>query len=69
MFGKGSIETEIVISTINAHIYIEMIDDFFPLIENKFGDDKVIFQGDNASYQRVASVIVFWQERYIDLMT
>ena len=34
----------------NTHVYIEILDNFFiPWIENWFGDDEIIFQGDYAS--------------------
>ena len=40
----------IIISTINAHDDIKILDNFLiSSIENWFGDDEVIFQDDNAS--------------------
>lgn len=44
MSGTGPGEMEIITSTANAQVYTEILDTFlFPLVENKFGDDEVIF--------------------------
>ena len=43
----------IIISLINAHLNIEILDKFLiPTIENWFGDDEIIFQDNNASCHR-----------------
>lgn len=51
MSGKAPVEMAIVTSTVKPQVYIE---DFFPSIEYRFGDDAVVFQDDtisgNASY-------------------
>ena len=48
---KEPMEIALITSTINAHVYIEILDNFLiPLIENWFGDCKVIFLDDDASY-------------------
>ena len=40
-------------STIIAHVYIKILDNFLILLtENCFGDDEVIFQDDNVSCHR-----------------
>ena len=44
---KGPGEMAIIISTINALVYIDILDKFLiTLIENWFGDDEVIFQNE-----------------------
>uniref|UniRef100_A0A672STN9 Tc1-like transposase DDE domain-containing protein n=1 Tax=Sinocyclocheilus grahami TaxID=75366 RepID=A0A672STN9_SINGR len=68
MSGKGPGEMAILISTVNAQVYIEILDTFLiPSIEKKLGD--VIFQDDNASCHREKSVKAFLQERHITSMT
>ena len=43
----------IITSTVNAQVYIEILDTcLIPSIENMFGDDDVIFQDDNAFRHR-----------------
>ena len=43
-------EMVVITSTISAHVYLEILDNFLiPLIENWFGDDEVIFQDDDTS--------------------
>ena len=47
---KGPEEITIITSTINAHVYIEILDNFFiTLIENRSDDDEVIFRDGIAS--------------------
>ncbi len=59
----------ILTSTVNAQVYIEILDTFLiASIEKKFGDN-VIFQDDNASWYRAKSVKAFLQERHINSMT
>ena len=54
----------IIISAINVHIYIEILDKFLiPLTENWFGDEEVIFQDDNLSCHRAKGIKDFHQER------
>ena len=49
----GPEEMTVIISTINANVYIEILDNFLiPLQENWLGDDKVTFQDDNSSCLR-----------------
>ena len=41
---KGHGEGEIITSAINAHVYIEILDNsFIPLIKNYFSEDEIIF--------------------------
>ena len=54
MLFKGYGEMAIIITAINAHVYIEIVDNFLiPAIENRFGDNEIIFQDDNASCHMV----------------
>uniref|UniRef100_A0A672T8Q8 Tc1-like transposase DDE domain-containing protein n=1 Tax=Sinocyclocheilus grahami TaxID=75366 RepID=A0A672T8Q8_SINGR len=70
MSGKGPGEMAILTSTVNAQMYIEILDTFLiPSIEKTFGDNDVIFQDDNASCHRAKSVEAFLQERDINSMT
>ena len=56
------------INTINAHMYTEILDDFFfSLIENCLGNDEVIFQDNNASCLGANEIKAFHQERYIKI--
>uniref|UniRef100_A0A672IF62 Tc1-like transposase DDE domain-containing protein n=1 Tax=Salarias fasciatus TaxID=181472 RepID=A0A672IF62_SALFA len=68
--GKGSGETAVVKSSINAQVYIDILDSFLiPSIEKKmFGDDGIIFQDDNASCHRAKTVKAFLGERRIQSM-
>lgn len=60
----------IITSTLSAQVYIEILDTFLlPSMEEKFGDDEVIFQDDNASCHSAKSVKAFLQERQINSMT
>lgn len=60
----------VISSTITAHVYTEIKDNFFFIssMENCFGDEKVIFQDDNASCHRVREIKIFLQERQINNM-
>ena len=59
----------IITSTVSAQVYIEILDTcLVPSIENRFGDDDVIFQDDNASCRRAKSVKTFLKERHINSM-
>ena len=60
----------IITSTVNAQVYIEILDIcLITSIENRFGDDDVIFQDGNASCHRAKSVKAFLQEKRISSMT
>ena len=51
---------EIISSTINAHVYIEIPDNFLiALIENWFGDDEVILKNDNTSRRGARRIKTF----------
>lgn len=66
MSGKGTGEMAVVKSSINAQVYIEILDSFLiPSIENMF----VIFQDDNASCHRAKTVKAFLGERLIQSMS
>uniref|UniRef100_A0A3B3S4R3 Tc1-like transposase DDE domain-containing protein n=1 Tax=Paramormyrops kingsleyae TaxID=1676925 RepID=A0A3B3S4R3_9TELE len=70
MSGKGPGQMAVITSTVNAQVYIEILDNFLILsIESRLGDDEVIFQDDNASCHRAKSVKTFLQERHINSMT
>ena len=59
----------VITSTINAHVYIEILDNFLiPSIENWFGDE-FIFQDDNASYHGAKRIKTLFQEKHIKSMT
>ncbi len=50
---KDEVKMAIITSTINTHVYIEIPDNFLiSTNENWLGDEKVIFQYDNASCHR-----------------
>ena len=50
----------VIASTINAHVYNEILDNFLiPSIENWFGDNEVIFQEDNTSCHRAKEIKAF----------
>ena len=54
-------------STINAHVYTEILDNFFlPSVKNWFGDE-VIFQDNNASCHRANRIKVYLQKRHIKI--
>ena len=62
-------EMAIISSTIHTGAYIEILDNFLiPSIENRFSDDEVIFQEDNASCLRAKEIKAFLQERLIKSM-
>ena len=66
MSGKGMGEMTVITSSINAQVYVEILDTFLiPSIERMFGDGSIIFQDDNASCHRAKSVKTFLQERHI----
>ena len=45
MLFKGLVKIAIITSTINAHVYIEVLNNFLiPSIENWFSGDEVIFR-------------------------
>uniref|UniRef100_A0A3B5QWB7 Tc1-like transposase DDE domain-containing protein n=1 Tax=Xiphophorus maculatus TaxID=8083 RepID=A0A3B5QWB7_XIPMA len=70
MSGKGTGEMTVVNSSINAQVYIDILDSFLiPSIEQMFGDDEVIFQDDNASCHRAKTVKAFLEERHIQSMS
>uniref|UniRef100_A0A3B1JVG5 Tc1-like transposase DDE domain-containing protein n=1 Tax=Astyanax mexicanus TaxID=7994 RepID=A0A3B1JVG5_ASTMX len=53
MSGKGTGEMTVVNSSINAQVYIDILDSFLiPSIEQMFGDNEIIFQDVNASCHR-----------------
>ena len=54
----------LITSTINAHVYIEIQDNFLiPFIENWFGDEEVIFQYDNVSCHKAKGIKAFIEKR------
>uniref|UniRef100_A0A3B1IEA9 Tc1-like transposase DDE domain-containing protein n=1 Tax=Astyanax mexicanus TaxID=7994 RepID=A0A3B1IEA9_ASTMX len=70
MSGKGTGEMTVVNSTINAQVYIDILDSFLiPSIEQMFGDNEIIFQDDNASCHRAKTVKAFLGERHIQSMS
>uniref|UniRef100_A0A672FA08 Tc1-like transposase DDE domain-containing protein n=1 Tax=Salarias fasciatus TaxID=181472 RepID=A0A672FA08_SALFA len=70
MSGKGSGEKAVVKSSINAQVYIDILDSFLiPSIEKMFGNDEILFQDDNASYHRAKTVTVFLGKRRIQSMS
>ena len=61
ILGCISREMAIITPTINAHVYIEILDNCLtPLRENWFGDYEVIFQ-DNASCTKAKGIKAFLQ--------
>lgn len=57
MSGRGSEEMAIITSAVNAQGDIDMFNTFLvQSIENRLGDNEVIFQDDNASWYRAQSV-------------
>ena len=53
MSGKSTGEMAVITSSINAQVYIDILDTFLILsIERMFWDDDIIFQDDNASCHR-----------------
>ena len=62
MLFKRSGKMEIIPSITSTHVYTEILDNFLiPLIENWFGDDKVIFHW-------AEEIKAFLQERHIKSM-
>ena len=62
-------EMVIIISVINIHVYMEILDNFLlTLIENWFGDHEVIFQDDYTSCHRTKGIKFFLRERHIESM-
>ena len=58
---KGYLEMEIIISTINTHVYIEIL--YYFLILNQLRDDEVGFQDDNAFWHSAKGIKAFLQEK------
>uniref|UniRef100_A0A3Q2ZWT6 Transposase Tc1-like domain-containing protein n=1 Tax=Kryptolebias marmoratus TaxID=37003 RepID=A0A3Q2ZWT6_KRYMA len=57
MSGKGTGEMAVITSSINAQVYIDILDTFLiPFIKRMFGDDEIIFQDNNASCHNVMSM-------------
>ena len=57
-------EISIITSTINTHVYMEILDNFLiPSTENLFGNDEVIFRDNNASCHRIKEIQAFLLER------
>lgn len=59
MSGKGTGEMAANTSSINAQVYVDILDTFLiPSVDRKFGDDdfEMIFQDDNASKRHVRSM-------------
>jgi DDE superfamily endonuclease len=70
MSGKSTGEMAVITSSINAQVYIDILDTFLiPSIERMFGDDDIIFQDDNASCHRAKTVKTFLEERHIRSMS
>ena len=54
---KGHEKIQIIISTINALIPVEILDNFLiESIENCFGDDEIIFQDDKVSCYKAKEI-------------
>uniref|UniRef100_A0A8C5I7Z6 Tc1-like transposase DDE domain-containing protein n=1 Tax=Gouania willdenowi TaxID=441366 RepID=A0A8C5I7Z6_GOUWI len=67
MSGKGTGEMAVITSSINAQVYVDMLDTFLiPSIERMFGDDDIVYQDDNASCHRAKTVKTFLEERRIE---
>lgn len=57
-------KTSTITWTVNGWVFTKMLDTFLiPLIENRFGDDEVIFWDDNKFYHRTKKVKDFLQDR------
>lgn len=59
MSGKGTGEMAANTSSINAHVYVDILDTLLnPSVERIFGDDDfgIIFQDDNASQRHIRSM-------------
>uniref|UniRef100_A0A3Q3AU23 Tc1-like transposase DDE domain-containing protein n=1 Tax=Kryptolebias marmoratus TaxID=37003 RepID=A0A3Q3AU23_KRYMA len=70
MSGKGTGEMAVITSSINAQVYIDILDTFLiPSVERMFGDDEIIFQDDNASCLRAKTVGTFLEERHMRSMS
>uniref|UniRef100_A0A4W6EFN8 Tc1-like transposase DDE domain-containing protein n=1 Tax=Lates calcarifer TaxID=8187 RepID=A0A4W6EFN8_LATCA len=70
MSGKGTGEMAVITSSINAQVYVDILDTFLiPSIERAFGDDEIIFQNDNASCHRAKTVNTFLEKRHIRSMS
>ncbi len=70
MSGKGTGEMAVITSSINAQVYVDILDTFLiPSVERMFGDDDIIFQDDNASCHRAKTVKTFLEERHIRSMS
>uniref|UniRef100_A0A8B9RED8 Tc1-like transposase DDE domain-containing protein n=1 Tax=Astyanax mexicanus TaxID=7994 RepID=A0A8B9RED8_ASTMX len=70
MSGKGTGEMTVVNSSINAQVYIDILDSFLiPSIEQMFGGDEINFQDDSASCHRAKTVKAFLGERHIQSMS
>ena len=66
---RGSEDTEIITPTINAHLYIKILDNiYFPLIENHFCEVEVVFQNDNTSCQRGKGTKFFFGKKIKSLI-
>ncbi|CAJ0921952.1 unnamed protein product [Ranitomeya imitator] len=60
----------VITSSINAQVYVDILDTFLiPSIERMFGDDEIIFQDDNASCHRAKTVKPFLEKRHIRSMS
>lgn len=70
MPGKGPGEMAVITSSINAQVYIEILDTFvIPLIESRFHYDGVIFPAGNASCHRAKYAKAFLLEGHIYSVT
>ena len=66
MSGKGVGEMAVITFSMNAQVYIEIVDTLLiPSIERHIGDDNIIFQDDNASCHREKGAKTLIQERHI----
>ncbi|CAJ0964526.1 unnamed protein product [Ranitomeya imitator] len=70
MSGKDTGESAVITASINAQVYVDILDSFIiPSIERMFGDDEMIFQDENASCHRAKIVKTFLEKRHIRSMS
>ena len=66
MSSNGPDELDVVKTTVNSQIYVDILDHFLiPSIHNSFGDEDVVLQDDNASCYRAKCVKDFFADRQI----
>ena len=66
----GPEEIAIITWIVNAHVYIEIINNFLiSSIENWFRDDEIIFQGYDTPFQRAKGIKAVLLQSHIKSMT